>query len=93
MEQYIKKSALLAKIKSIENETNYEPFTDEVLGKRKVCKEIKDFIDTLETTEVDLKKEIASYIQDNTCNGYFRADIYDVAEYFFELVLNAKKGE
>ena len=47
----------------------------------------------LKMEEVDLKKEIASYIKDNTRNGYFRADIHDVAEYFYELGLKAKKGE
>lgn len=47
----IDKDALMAEIESIEYETNYEPFTDEVLGKRKVCKDIKDFLDTLEVKE------------------------------------------
>lgn len=47
----INKDALMAEIESIEYETNYEPFTDEVLGKRKVCKDIKDFLDTLEVKE------------------------------------------
>lgn len=49
--QYIDKDALIAEIDSILNETNYKPFTDEVLGERKVCKDIKDFINTLEVKE------------------------------------------
>jgi hypothetical protein len=51
MEQYIKKSALVAEIKRIEHETNYEPFTDEVLGKRCVCRSLLSFLDTLEVKD------------------------------------------
>lgn len=58
MEQYISKSAVKAGLERIEYETNYEPFTEEVLGKRKVCKDIKDFIETLEVKEVDLNNGI-----------------------------------
>lgn len=35
----IDKDALVAKIDFILNETNYKPFTDEVLGERKVCRD------------------------------------------------------
>ena len=55
MTHLIDKAAVVAKIESIVNETNYEPFTDEALGKRKACEDIKDFLDTLEVKEVDLK--------------------------------------
>lgn len=58
MEQYISKSAVKAELERIEYETNYEPFTEEVLGKRKVCKDIKDFLETLEVKEVDLNNGI-----------------------------------
>ena len=51
MKQYIDKDIVKAEIERIEYETNYEPFTEEVLGKRKVCKDIKDFLDTLEVKE------------------------------------------
>ena len=53
MTPYISKSALVAEIKRIEHETNYETFTDEVLGKRHVCKGLLSFIDTLEVKEVE----------------------------------------
>ena len=56
--ELIDKSAVVAEIERIEYETNYEPFTDEVFGKRKVCKDIKDFLDTIEVKEVDLESEI-----------------------------------
>ena len=58
MAKYINKAAVVAEIDSIEYETNYEPFTDEVFGKRKVCKDIKDFINTLEVKEVDDTLEV-----------------------------------
>jgi hypothetical protein len=93
MEQYIKKSAIVAEIERIEYETNYEPFTDEVLGKRKVCKDIKDSIDTFEVKEVDLEKEIHLWMEANTCGGYCSANIRETAEHFFELGLKAGKGE
>lgn len=51
MKQYIDKSALVAEIKRIEHETNYEPFTDEVLGKRCVCRSLLSFLDTLEVKD------------------------------------------
>ena len=51
MSQYIDKAILKAELERIEYETNYETFTDEVLGKRKVCKDIKDFLDSLEAKE------------------------------------------
>ena len=51
-------------------------------------------LDTVKVKEVNLEEEIASYIQDNTYNGYLRVDIYDAAEHFFELGLKkAQKGE
>ena len=101
MEQYIKKSALVAEIDSIENETSYEPFTDEVLGKRKVCKDIKYFINTLEVKEVDLEKEIRRYRMNNPIIGHREESLYDymtnVAKHFFELGMSvsnkAQKGE
>lgn len=52
MTQYIDKSAVEAEIKRIEQETNYEAFTDEVLGKRHVCKGLLSFLDNLEVKEV-----------------------------------------
>lgn len=61
MEQYINKSAVKSELERIEYETNYEPFTEEVLGKRKVCKDIKDFIDTIEAKEVNIAEMADEY--------------------------------
>ena len=62
MKQYIDKSALVAEIERIKHETNYEPFTDEVFGKRYVCGSLLSFLDTLEVKEVDLDSEVTHYL-------------------------------
>lgn len=104
MAQYIDKSALVAEIKRIEYETNYEPFTDEVLGKRCVCRSLLSFINTLEVKEVDLEKEIEEYFEgwtDDYDNGgaachYQYVQVNDckaIAKHFFKLGVKAQKGE
>lgn len=62
MAHLIDKDRIVAEIKRIEHETNYKTFTDEVLGKRWTCNQIKSFINTLETKEVVAEQE-------GTCNG------------------------
>lgn len=47
MANYIEKAAVTAMIDSIYHETNYESFTDEVLGKIDACRKIINFLDTL----------------------------------------------
>ena len=102
MAQYIDKSALVAEIERIEYETNYEPFTDEVLGKRCVCRSLLSFINTLEVKEVDLEKELDTWRhnhfhgrRDIFANGEYleRISQLDIAKHFFELGLKAQKGE
>ena len=88
MAQYIDKSALVAEIERIEYETNYEPFTDEVFGKRKICKDIKDFLNTLEVKEVDLDFEQVLYKAFGQVKDFTLG--MRIAKYFFELGLKAK---
>lgn len=59
------------------------------------CGKIFSFINTLEVKEVDLEKEIQSWIEDTSVDGYgyYRDDVYETAEHFYELGLKAKKGE
>lgn len=76
--QYIEKSALMAEIDSILNETNYKPFTDEVLGERKVCRDIKDLLNTLEVKEV--KEEPVSETLEEAAFDYAEACKYDGGE-------------
>ena len=49
--QYIDKAVIKVELERTEHETNYEPFTDEVLGKRFVCRSLLSFLDTLEVKE------------------------------------------
>ena len=49
----IDKDRVVAEIEGIYQETNYEPFTDEVLGKRNVCRKMLDFLNTIETKEAN----------------------------------------
>jgi len=51
MRELIDKAAVVAELDRIEYETNYETFTEEVLGKRKVCKDIKDLLDKLKISD------------------------------------------
>ena len=96
MEQYISKDALVREIE--ERIKKYATINvgnsselDALYGaKCKALTEILHFLNTLKEKEVDLEKEITSYIQDNTYNGYLRTDIHDAAEHFFELGLKAK---
>ena len=62
-------------------------------GKYTALESFRRFIDTLEVKEVDLEKEIESLVEDNSVNGYYREDVYETAEHFFELGLKAQKGE
>ena len=99
MPQYIDKAVIKAEIEGIEHETNYEPFTDEVLGKRFVCRSLLSSLDTLETKEVDLEKEVNNWRhnhfhgkRDKDASGEYleRVSQLDLAKHFFELGLKAK---
>ena len=97
MAQLIDKSALVAEIKRIEYETDYETFTDEVLGKRYVCKSLLSFIDTLEVKEVDIDKEIANQYESNYEEYLIYEEFADIAKHFFKLGMavgnKVQKGE
>lgn len=91
--ELIDKATVVAEIERIEYETNYEPFTDEVLGKRNGCRKIREFLDTLEVKEVDFEKELDRIWFDNKLGNYFDNDALDFAhvrtlcKHFFELGL------
>ena len=129
MEQYIKKSDVVAEIekrlKVLNNDRDFNwlqikeleallPFLDtleakeEILEKEGKAKLMKKCVHkaykrgydmgVLLTTnemnhnmkEMDLDKEINSWIEDNTCRGYCSANIRETAEHFFELGLKAQ---
>lgn len=96
MEQYIPKSALVAMIKSRMATNKHEnPLTAAAYVEDE---DILEAINTLEMKEVELEKEID--LVEDKYQGFYslsRADIIDVAKYFFELGISvsnkAQKGE
>ena len=94
MTHLIDKAALVAELERIEHETNYEPFTGEVLGKRCACKSLLSFLDTHEVKEVDLEKEIDKEIETRWRGEYlFTSKFRESAKHFFELGLKVQKEE
>lgn len=86
------KENILAKIQSLLNETNYEPFTDEVVGKITAYKSLLSFINTLEEKkDVDLEKEYKEFVvEDPVYNKLVNSIVGKaIAKHFFELGIKA----
>ena len=93
--ELIDKAAIVAEIIKIYDRNRSNGYID-------VCNEIDDilsFLDTLEVKEVDLEKEMDAY-WDKYCNDEFgelversNESFDNIAKYFYELGLKAKKGE
>ena len=95
MEQYIKKSALVAEIERRRKEWRYGSST-EAKFKREECDDILSFLDTLEVKEVDLEKEFDGYTKDIlACDVQFEpfTHLHKCAKHFFKLGLKTQKGE
>ncbi len=108
MEQYISKAALAAEIekrrdsfyslsKSCEKGT---PAKAGFYAQAQTLEGILTFLDTLETKEVDLEKEIETHIKEcldikfpTTDVKMIAKDVEYTARMFFELGLKAQKGE
>ena len=97
MTRYIDKAVIKAELERIEHETNYEPFTDEVLGKRFACRSLLSFLDTIEVKDVDLEKEIKDYFDSQPIITRSKGVDYrliptgvDIAKHFYELGLKIK---
>ena len=97
MEQYIPKSNVVAKIDDRRDKIIKGIATIPLRGRQRVdaaleyeiLGKVRDFLDTLEVKEVDLKKEYRDYI--NCDNGH---TMFEIAVHFFELGLKAsQKGE
>lgn len=58
------KEKILAKIELLLNETNYEPFTDEIFGRIKTLNELKSYIDSMQ--EEPVSKEL-----EEACDSYY----------------------
>ena len=98
MEQYIKKSDLVAeierKLKELSKRNHREQLQSDIV-EQMVYNEMLFFINTLEIKETNLDKEIESYFK-----GFGKfpsvgiADCIDIAKHFFELGMKmAQKGE
>lgn len=90
MEQYIKKSDLVAEMNSLLDRCNcygeYERgFRD---GNNGVIYKLKEKINSLEVKEVDLEKECSKYFEDNDLCVH--DDCIKFAKHFFELGLNSR---
>lgn len=96
MEQYIKKSALVAeienRIKSVNNDVKIGAI--ESLTISKTLNWFKSFLNTLEVKEVDLDKEIETCLKRHSMLVVGKKEFTDIAKHFFELGLQvAQKGE
>ena len=98
MKQYIDKAVIKAELERIEHETNYEPFTDEVLGKRFVCRSLLSFLNTLEVKEPNIDTQIeliANSIMIPVQANLYHTNIYNFEKRCFkhsDLKEAAKKG-
>ena len=105
MEQYIKKSTLVAEIEKkimqyevAFNNPSFASYEASLIAKGKYRKllDIRQFLDTLEVKEVNLKKEIDD-VWKKDFSGHFDVigytDFIELAKYFFKLGLKAQKGE
>ena len=97
MEQYIRKSALVAEIERRINEINLDSIEDWRYRIQRehdieIMKNILSLLNTLKVKGIDLEKEIDS-IEDkyHGFESLSRADIIDVARHFFELGLKAQE--
>lgn len=98
MKQYIDKAVIKDELERIEHETNYEPFTDEVLGKRFVCRSLLSFLNTLEVKEPNIDAQIeliANSIMIPVQANLYHTNIYNFEKRCFkhsDLKEAAKKG-
>jgi hypothetical protein len=106
--ELIGKSALVAEIEKLKDEAKIYP-SYFGCGRLSICKELMNFLDTLEVKEVDVEKEselIANSIMisvqanlyhtnvyDYEKRCYKHSDLKDAARKGIELSLKAQKGE
>ena len=102
MEQYISKSAIATEIRKRLLPTLRAKHYDEwEEGQNSKCIAILEIIDTLEVKEVDIDKEIEEEYLKRRCYGgknnmlviLNEPQFNKIAKHFFELGLNAQKGE
>lgn len=95
MEQYFKKSLVLAEIENLLDKGKHHEEYDCAYrdGNNGALYTLKGKLDTLEVKEVDLGKEIEKCLKRHNMLAVGKKDFTDIAKYFFELGLRAQKGE
>ena len=88
MTHLIDKDALVAEIEELDE---FYHFYKSASGLGFI-ESLLSFINSLEVKEINFEKEVKLWIDENTCNGYCSASIYDTAEHFFELGMQTKEG-
>ena len=90
MEQYIKKSAIEAEIKKRRSRNSRNKLN---LAAAFEDNYLLSFINTLESKEVDLEKEVEVALKRFLYNLTCKEEYYKFARHFFELGIKAQKGE
>jgi len=102
MEQYIPKSAVVAKIeKELDSCELIQMDNDDISvyekGREDVCHTILSFLDTLEVKEVTIDEEIEKCLKKYHMLAVGKKDFSEIAKHFFELGIGASnkawKGE
>ena len=90
----IDKDALIAEIESLLDKGRYHEEYDCAYrdGNNSALYALKGKIDTLEVKEVDLEKELSTYLEVVKATDE-DIDFVDFAKHFFELGLKTQKGE
>ena len=99
MKELIDKADVVAELEKLYN-LDYDNTSNLSCGKKIMLRHILLFLDTLETKEVDLKKEFdyddyMSFFNKhpNYSEDWGFDECWEFAKYFFELGIRAQKGE
>ena len=96
MTRYINKADVVAEIERLREEEYPCDTFEESTGYYNALDEVSSFLNTLEVKEVDLNEEFNNYTKDIlACDVQFEpfTHLYNCAKHFFELGINAQKGE
>jgi len=91
--ELIDKSTLVAEIEKLKDEAEIYP-SDFYCGRLSLCKELINFLDTLEVKVMDLEKEFNEYMRSITIKDIKDkpfTQLFACAKYFFELGLQSKE--
>ena len=78
----IDKDKLLEGLKKLKQELSASPIV--------VIEDVESLVECIEVKEVDLGKAYDDFLESHRKTGYM---LFEVAKHFFELGLNAQKGE